>query len=83
MYRDGLAAMKITEFIFYLEAEKHYSQNTLQSYNRDLQKFKSYILTQGFTDITKITGTTLNSYMLFFRKKRKRPCINFQKYCFN
>jgi len=73
MYRDGLAVMKITEFIFYLEAEKHYSQNTLQSYNRDLQKFKSYILTQGFTDITKITGTTLNSYMLFLEKSGSAP----------
>jgi len=73
MYRDGLAVMKITEFIFYLEAEKHYSKNTLQSYNRDLQKFKSFILTQGITDLTRVTGTTLNSYMLFLEKSGSAP----------
>lgn len=73
MYRDGPAVMKITEFIFYLESNKHYSKNTLQSYNRDLQKFKSYISTQGLTDITKATGTTLNSYMLFLEKSGSAP----------
>ncbi len=65
--------MRITEFITYLEAEKHYSKNTLQSYNRDLQKFYSYISMQGITDITKVTGTTLNSYMLFLEKNGSAP----------
>ena len=65
--------MRITEFITYLEIEKHYSKNTLQSYNRDLQKFYSYVSMQGVTDITKVTGTTLNSYMLFLEKSGSAP----------
>ena len=65
--------MGVTEFITYLETEKHSSKNTLQSYRRDLQKYCDYIISQGVSDATKATETLLNSYMLFLEKNGSAP----------
>lgn len=43
---------KIDEFIEYLRFEKKYSENTIDSYNRDLKKFYNYI-NKDFTKVTK------------------------------
>lgn len=43
---------KIDEFIEYLRFEKKYSENTIDSYNRDLKKFYNYI-NKDFSKVTK------------------------------
>ena len=56
---------QIQAFIDYLHNVKHTAENTELSYHRDLNKEKAYLEEQGFTDIKKVTSTTLNSYVLY------------------
>ncbi len=61
---------QIQAFIDYLHNVKHTSENTELSYHRDLNKVKAYLEEQGFTDIKKVTSTTLNSYVLYMEKNK-------------
>ena len=61
---------QIQAFIDYLHNVKHTSENTELSYHRDLNKVKPYLEEQGFTDIKKVTSTTLNSYVLYMEKNK-------------
>lgn len=72
---------QIQAFIDYLHNVKHTSENTELSYHRDLNKVKAYLEEQGFTDIKKVTSTTLNSYVLYMEKNKFFGSDHFQKYC--
>lgn len=61
----------IRAFISYLSEEKSASYNTQISYERDLRKLKEYLETQGITKVQDVTGTSLNSYILFLEKEGK------------
>ncbi len=56
---------EIAAFITYLEQEKKASKNTVVSYRRDLMQMMAYLETQGIYDVSKVTRTSLNSYILY------------------
>ena len=58
----------IESYINYLQDVKHASQNTIQSYRRDLCKMQEYFEKNGVTDVNDITATSLGSYVLYLEK---------------
>jgi integrase/recombinase XerD len=56
-------------FTDYLRNEKKASDNTVQSYRRDLRKMITYFAEQGISDIRKINRTNINSYVLHMEKQ--------------
>ena len=61
---------EINAFIVYLHNVKKTSENTEQSYRRDLMKVRNYMEQHGIEDVKKITVTNLNSYILFLEKNK-------------
>lgn len=59
----------IEKFVIYLTDVKKSSTNTVLSYRRDLVKFNKFMEDQGITDVSKMNGTNLNSYMLHMEKE--------------
>lgn len=62
---------EIIEFIRYMDREKRASQNTLVSYERDLNQMADYLRGRGISEVSKVTKTSLNSYVLFLEKSGK------------
>lgn len=60
---------EIIEFITYLHNVKKTTLNTELSYQRDLKKMAAYFDAQGITEVSKITYTNLNAYVLYLEKK--------------
>jgi tyrosine recombinase XerD len=60
----------IQEFIRYLHNTKKTSKNTEVSYERDLRKMMQYFETQGIKDVSGITMTNVNSYMLYLEREK-------------
>lgn len=63
----------IDAFITYLEDVKHASPNTINAYRNDLDKLKDFLEKQGIYSVTKISATTLNSYVLSLEKDGLMP----------
>ena len=64
----------IQNFISYLHNTKKTSGNTEVSYERDLKKMAHYFETeQHIYDVSRITETSLNSYMLYLERKQFSP----------
>lgn len=59
----------ISEFITYLEEVKNSSKSTRMSYSRDLKKLSGFLKERGITAPSEVTGTSLNSYILFLEKE--------------
>ena len=59
---------EIGEFIQYMHDVKQTSSNTEISYERDLRKLGEYFENQGVNQISAITVTNLNSYILYKEK---------------
>lgn len=55
----------------YLAEEKGASKNTQVSYQRDLNQMAGYLKDNGLEDVTKVTKTALNSYVLHLEKEGK------------
>ena len=70
----------IQNFIQYLHQEKNTSENTEVSYARDLKKMNQYLLTQGICDVNEVTATSLTSYIIY-GKGRKKACDDLAKHC--
>ncbi|MGL5436673.1 MAG: site-specific tyrosine recombinase XerD [Lachnospiraceae bacterium] len=62
---------EIDSFITYLEKIKQASKNTVISYRRDLLQLAAYLEDQGITQVSKVTKTSLNSYILHMEKAGK------------
>lgn len=58
-------------FVCFMTSEKHKSQNTIQSYRRDVSKYIKYLDLNGITDIEKTTKTTVLTYLLKLQKEGK------------
>lgn len=55
---------EIDGYIEYLQGSKHSSNNTIQSYRRDLIKLKDYLAGKGVTSVQDINSTLVRSYVL-------------------
>lgn len=62
---------EIESFIHYLEDVKQSSKNTIVSYQRDLRQLKEYLERQGIEEPSKVTRTSLNSYISYLERKGK------------
>lgn len=60
---------EIKGFMDYLAGEKGASKNTQLSYERDINQLKKYLEEKGITDVTRVTRTVLNSYVLYLEKE--------------
>lgn len=63
----------IEKFIVYMRDVKQISKNTELSYERDLRKLSAFLQEQGITEVSKVTSTSLNSYILFLEKEGRKP----------
>ena len=59
-------------FFGFLENDKKVSNNTLQSYKRDLKQFEKYIEKQG-EDYSKITDEEIKTYIKYMQEIGKKP----------
>lgn len=60
--------VEINHFIIYLREIKKTSKNTEVSYQRDLMQLASFLGQQGIIEVSKVTKTSLNSYILYLEK---------------
>lgn len=63
----------IQEYITYLHDIRKISYNTEISYERDLRKAADYFASQDIGDLTQVTETNLNSYLLYLERDRMSP----------
>lgn len=63
----------IEAFISYLHNVKKMSENTSLSYQRDLRKLQSFLAEAGVCDVAAVSGTNLNSYVLYLEKQQLAP----------
>ncbi|MBQ3547774.1 MAG: tyrosine recombinase [Clostridia bacterium] len=61
----------ITAFKQYLTVEKKSSNNTVESYIRDLMQFSDYCASLKLTSVSKIKTSVINSYLDFLTKQGK------------
>lgn len=62
---------EIQGFIDYLEHIKRASNNTVVSYRRDLLQLEHYLEGQGICEVSRVTKTCLNSYILYLERQGK------------
>ena len=55
-------------FVDYMEKERHSSASTVMSYQRDVRRMITFLENKGISDVKDVTGTSLNSYMLYLEK---------------
>ena len=63
----------IQDYIQYLHNVKRTSRNTEVSYERDLKKAEVYFKEHEITEVSQITATNLNSYMLYLEREKLSP----------
>lgn len=61
----------VSGFVCFMDGEKHKSQNTIQSYKRDVTQYMDYLSINGITDIKSTTKTTVLTYLLKLQKDGK------------
>lgn len=59
----------VEEFIHYLAVERGLADNTLDSYNRDLNQFLGFLEQEKIPDVQKATRNMVMSYLLFLQKR--------------
>ena len=60
-------------FTSYLREVKHTSENTVASYERDLKKMLRYLKDEGVGELSQVTATSLNSYILYLERLGRKP----------
>lgn len=68
---DNNLISNIEFFMDYMKNTKNASDNTLQSYRRDLTAMARYFEEQGIGEVAKINGTNINSYILHMERQGK------------
>ena len=63
---------QLKQFLNFLENEKKVSDNTLQSYRRDLNKFKNYIENNS-KKYNKIKEKDINEYLEYLSEQNRKP----------
>lgn len=59
----------VSRYITYLTEVKKASANTIMSYQHDLKRMAEYFAEQGITDVKKVNGTNINSYILYMERQ--------------
>lgn len=59
----------VKDFLTYLKDEKNLSNNTLESYGRDLRQFGEYLNEKGRASYIDVNKTTIITYLLYLQKK--------------
>ena len=62
---------EIANFVEYFKDVKKTSRNTQVSYQRDLLQLCEYLEGQGIYEVSKVTRTSLNSYILYLEREGK------------
>ena len=65
--QDEILVKQIEEFVTYLGVEKNYAINTIESYERDLLKFLSFLINRNITDWLEIESDTVNLFVMGLR----------------
>lgn len=52
---------------------KHTAENTVISYERDLKKILRYLKAEGVRDLSQVTSTSLNAYILYLERQGRAP----------
>ena len=63
----------IADYRTWLQEEKHASDNTLSSYLRDINQFKTWLLGAGSPDLRRVKKDTINEYRLYLSGAGKSP----------
>ena len=61
----------IDDFVYFMDTSKHKSNNTIQSYKRDISKYISYLTSSGITDIRQTTKSTVLTYLINLQNQGK------------
>ena len=61
----------LEDFIIYLKRERGASENTLQSYGRDLRRMEAYLQEKGIREAAQIAPSDLESYEVFLKDSGK------------
>ncbi len=62
-------SLELPLFIDYLKEQKNASDNTVDSYQRDLRRLETYLIDHGIHEVGNVTATNLNSYILYLEKQ--------------
>lgn len=62
---------RLDAFLHYLQVEKGLSDNTIDSYRRDLTRFLSYLKEQGCSNLNQIEREHILSFLLKLRREKK------------
>lgn len=61
----------IEEFIYYLTVERGLAENTLESYARDLERYRAFLSKHGITKFAATNKTNVMAYLLHLQKQGK------------
>lgn len=59
----------VDEYTSFMANVRHKSENTVESYGRDIKQYITYLNNTGITDLTSATKTTVLSYLLALQKQ--------------
>ncbi|MEV5028470.1 site-specific tyrosine recombinase XerD [Paenibacillus sp. LPE1-1-1.1] len=62
----------LNRYIHYLRTERRLSENTLTSYERDLNQFIQYVHAQGVEDISAVQRHLISRYMLHLKEQGRK-----------
>lgn len=65
----------VLDYISYLEVEKAYSQNTIESYQNDLVEFQNFLSINSFPGITKIKQNIPRYYLSYLNRKYSQRSV--------
>ncbi|QIB26027.1 site-specific tyrosine recombinase XerD [Caloranaerobacter azorensis] len=63
----------LNKFLEYLLYEREASNNTIESYSRDLRQFKRYIMENNINDFRLVNKTTIITYLVYLQKIGRAP----------
>jgi len=65
--------LSLSEYLEYIKREKSLTDNTLESYGRDLMQFNKYLMDNQVMSINQVNKTTIITYMMYLQKDGKSP----------